>query len=53
MDPVRVQAVLITMCATFQLFKMLINFRLVEFEKLEALVVPIVNHAQLHVGIAI
>ncbi len=46
MDPVRVQDVLTTMWATLQLFKVLINFRLVEFEELAALVVPIVNHAQ-------
>jgi hypothetical protein len=46
MDPVKVQDVLTTVWATLQLFKMLINFRLVEFEELAALVVPIVNHAQ-------
>ncbi len=46
MDPVKVQDVLTTMWATLQLFKMLINFRLVEFEKLVPLGVPIVNHAQ-------
>jgi hypothetical protein len=40
------RCVLTTMWATLQLFKMLINFRLVEFEKLVALVVPIVNHPQ-------
>jgi hypothetical protein len=42
----RVQDVFNTMWATLQLFKMLINFKLVEFEELVALVVPIVNHAQ-------
>jgi hypothetical protein len=46
MDPMKVQDVFTTTWATLQLFKMLINFRLVEFEELAALVVTIVNHAQ-------